>query len=479
MLARHLAVLNQKLVDLAAGVITRLAVTMPPRHGKSSLTSETFPAWYLGTFPDQRVILASYEAEFAAEWGLKAKNAFDRFMGPLTGLSTVKNRGGGFRWDIAGRQGSMRTAGVRGPITGKGADLLIVDDPVKNQEEANSPSYRLKAWDWWRSTAYTRLEPGGKAMIIQTRWHEEDLLGLILKESVEETGENWDVVNFPAVSESQDIIGRLPGDPLWPERYPLARLEKIRAVVGPYWWSALYQQRPAPLEGGLFKQNWFRYHVPGDGTNPSGIRFLTVDLATSLKTSADFTVIACWTLLPVHPWRLMLVDVRRGRFEGPDIVPEIKSMMHKHNCRFAAIESTGMQLSTLQYAQRAGLPVRELNPTKQEWLPKDKYTRALAASPFFESGRVTFERGAHWLTELESELLTFPSTAHDDQVDAVSYGCLLAEEMARSGAAPVRSSSTQVSPDGPPRELVENQRRAGGRGVYSRARNGLDGLIPK
>ena len=212
---------------------------MPPRHGKSELISRYLPAWFVGTFPDRKVILVTSEADFAADWGRQARAALEENAG-LFGVAIDQESRAANRWNIKGREGGMRTAGVGGPITGKGADLLIVDDTIKNAEEAVSETYRDKNWDWWQTTAYTRLEPEGAAIVVHSRWHTDDLIGRILKESKEQ----WRVINLPALAEENDPLGRQPGEALWPERFPKAALENIRDNQALYWWSALYQQRP-------------------------------------------------------------------------------------------------------------------------------------------------------------------------------------------------------------------------------------------
>lgn len=207
-LAPHLALLNRFLLDLAGGAVTRLLVTMPPRHGKSMFTSQYFPAWYLGTFPDDRVILASYEADFAAEWGGKVRDLMGEYGPSLFGLDVNPATTASARWDLKGHLGGMKTAGVGGPITGKGADLLVIDDPIKNSEEAGSEVRRGAIWDWYRSTARTRLEPGGRVLLIQTRWHCDDLAGRIL-ESAAESGEPWVVLKVPALSDGPDVYAEV------------------------------------------------------------------------------------------------------------------------------------------------------------------------------------------------------------------------------------------------------------------------------
>jgi hypothetical protein len=251
---------------VAIGSVKRLLITMPPRHGKSEFASKYFPAWYLGTFPDRRVILTSYEADFAMTWGRKVRDLLHEFGPAVFGVSVRSDSTAANRWGIEDNTGGMDTAGVGGPITGKGAHLLIIDDPVKNAEEAASETMRNKAWDWYVSTAYTRLEPAGAVILIQTRWHSDDLAGRILAHAAE-TGERWDVVNLPAMAEEGDVLGRESGEPLWPERFDLDALERIRATLGGYYFAALYQQRPGPPDGAMFKTAWL---VPFVDAAPAG-----------------------------------------------------------------------------------------------------------------------------------------------------------------------------------------------------------------
>jgi hypothetical protein len=240
--------LNRKLVGVALGEIPRLLVTMPPRHGKSSLCSHYFPAWYLGNYPGLNVILASYEADFAASWGRRARDVLEEHGPPVFGVRVSRDSSAANRWEIAGHGGGMMTAGVGGPLTGKEANVIILDDPVKNDQEANSPTYREHLWEWYRATLYTRLEPGGAIILIQTRWNQDDLAGRLLQE-MEDGGERWDVLRFPALAEDNNPLGREPGEPLWPQRFNKKRLQEIRRTISSYWWAALYQQRPAPAPG--------------------------------------------------------------------------------------------------------------------------------------------------------------------------------------------------------------------------------------
>lgn len=240
--APHLQLLSRKLVDMVAGRSKRLIVTMPPRHGKSEIVSKWTPAWFLENWPWKRVILASYEADFAASWGRKVRGVLIEHSDELT-VKLDMQTAAASHW-LTHMGGGMSTAGVGGPITGKGADLLVIDDAIKNSQEANSYTIREKLWEWWQTTARTRLEPGGGIVVMFTRWHEDDLVGRLI-DQMKIGGESWEVINFPAIAEEHDVLGRKPGDALWPMRYPIEELLKIKASLGIKAWNALYQQTPS------------------------------------------------------------------------------------------------------------------------------------------------------------------------------------------------------------------------------------------
>ena len=461
----HLALLNLKLTQVAAGTISRLLICMPPRHGKSEFASKYFPAWYLGTFPDRRIILASYESDFAAQWGRKVRDLLTEYGEAFFGVGVRTDSSAADRWDLEGHEGGMSTAGVGGPLTGKGAHLLIIDDPVKNAEEAVSPTMQAKAWDWYVSTAYTRLEPGAAVILIQTRWHAEDLAGKVLA-SAKRTGEAWDVLNLPALAEDDDPLGRKPGEALWPARYSAGRLLEIKrtqddpaAALVRHWFDALYQQRPVPAEGGIFKKAWLRYWEPaskGEYYRLTGgeltrtvkardcRRFGVMDLAFSLKSSADYTVILAWAVTPDAD--LILLDCFRDRIDGPALVPQLEKMMLRHGLDYVGVEDVQGQTLMIQEARRKGLTVRSLHPDK------DKVTRAIPASIRMEAGQVYLPRSAPWLAELETELLTFPNGSHDDMVDCLAYACL---EVSRRGGSETESREMKIA-----RERLEAEAEA-------------------
>lgn len=418
-------------------------VFMPPRHGKSELISRFFPAWFLGSYPNKRIILASYEQGFAASWGRKARDVIEEWGQPVFGVEINRRSSSASWWDLSGYAGGMVAAGMNAGVTGKGADVLIIDDPVKDGQEASSKLMRDRAADWYASTSYTRLEPQGAVVLTMTRWNEDDLAGRLLTE-MKNGGEQWEIINLPAICEDPTLpieqeMGRSLGDALWPKRFGVDRLDEIRRTVGPYWWAALYQQRPAPQGGSMFKRDQFVYfdvlpaaeeqdkldeeygeayviHKAGGDKRVAASklrRFCTVDLAASVKTTADYTVVSTWGVTKEK--ELLLLDVQKQRIEGPDQVNLIKKVFLTWKPSYVAIERTAYQLVLVQQLRREGLPIRELVADK------DKVARAMAAAVHLEGGMIAWPRLATWLYEWEQELELFPNAAHDDQVDTLSY----------------------------------------------------------
>lgn len=426
---RHLMLLNEKLLDIAEGRINRLYVAMPYRHGKSLMCSTYFPAWFLNRYPDKRVILASYGDDFAMKWGRDVRNLIENNEHKLK-IRVSKGSSAADRWDIDGHKGGMKTAGVGGQLTGLGAHLFVLDDPTKDMAEANSATIRDQKWDWWRTVAHSRLEPGGAVVIVSTRWHEDDLPGRILKEE----GDRWTVLNLPALAESEDdALGRKPGEALCPERYDEKSLATIRETIGNQAFSAGYQQRPQPEGGGAFKRADFRYwsapaaaektyhlHDP-DGTilvpQSECWRFITMDLALTKRTTSDYTTAGVWDVAPwLEPSRLILVHMERVRLEGAEHVDLAVKLWQQWKPGFIGIEEAMQGSMTMAFARRQGVIVRGLKHKS-----KDKPFRAKDAELLVENHRVYFPKKATWLADFEHELLLFPSGTHDDQVDVFAY----------------------------------------------------------
>lgn len=429
--------LNDYLMRVVRGDIDRLMITMPPRHGKSLFTSLYFVAWFLNKFFDKRVILCSYGDDFAAEWGRKVRDLI-RTHADMLQIRVNEASKAADRWDIEGHRGGMKTAGVGGQITGRGAHLLIIDDPVKDAEDANSQVIRDKKWDWWRTTAQSRLEPKGAVIVIQTRWHEDDLAGRLLREEgLAVDGGRWTLLNLPALAEEDDDLGRVPGAALCPERYD----EKYFAMltgpngIGNAAFSALYQQRPQPEGGGFFKKQDFQYwtqnkdeegftyllHHAKEGvirtTQEACWRFITMDLAMTTRNSSDWTVAAVWDVLNLPKTsHLILRHVHRERIEGAEHVELVKKLWKQWSPSFIGIEEAVTGSTTLAYSQRAGVVVRPLQHNS-----KDKAFRAKDAALLCENHRVFFPKHAAFLANWEHELLLFPSGTHDDQVDTFAY----------------------------------------------------------
>lgn len=446
--APHLLLLNYVLMAAAAGEkwASRVIIEMPPRHGKSEFVSGYFPAWYLGLYPDRKCVLASYEAGLASTWGQRNRDLLEAY-GSLFGVKVRQDSQAKNDWKIAKRKGGMFTTGMGGALTGRGAHLAIIDDPVKNAAEALSETFRERNKEWYKSTLRTRMEPNGAIVVIQTRWHEDDLAGWLQKTFPDE----WLVISLPAVAEKDEDL-RLPddpdqehwtrkaGEPLWPWRYDLEALERTRDDLGGidgHWWTALYQQRPAPIGGGILKPDQFRrFRVVEDGyllDTPAGPRlvskndlpkFAVMDLATSIKTQADYTVLGVFGLnFP----DLLILDVLRRRMEGPDL-PKIAARVYEaYKPAYFAVEQVGFQLSTVQDMRRGAAwekPPRPSLPVKGLLPEGDKVTRALSLAAAMSGAHIYIPENSPWEATLVAEMALFPKGAHDDQVDVLSYAAL-------------------------------------------------------
>lgn len=411
----HLLFLNRKLVDVAAGRIKRLIVSMPPRHGKSELVSRYFPAWFLGTFPDKRIMLVSYEADFAATWGRKARDLLEEHGPSLFGIRVSGKSSAANRWDIEGHEGGMVTAGVNGPITGKGADIGIIDDPVKNDQEAMSVTYQERTYEWYKSTFRTRIQRDGAIILIMTRWHENDLAGKLLA-AQEEDGEKWEVVNLPAMAEDDDPLGREFGQPLCPDLFSKEALESIKKAVGSYWWASLYQQRPSPVEGGIFKRNWWQYYrsVPD--------RFDEIiqswDMTFKDTKTADFVVGQVWGRKGANKY---LLDQVRDRMDFPATIQAVRTLSAKWpqaKVKLVEDKANGPAVIATLKKEISGLIPVEPQGSKE--------SRAWAVSPEVEAGNVYLPDPsiAPWVHDFIEECAAFPNSANDDQVDAMSQALI-------------------------------------------------------
>ena len=405
---RHIKHLEKIAEKLTFGKGLRYIIEVPPRYGKSVMFSVILPSFYVVNNPDKKILLSSYAYDLAGDFAYKVRTLLKNNRLANFTMEKLDN------WETV-EGGGLFSAGVGGSITGKGASLLILDDPIKNMEEARSKHIRDKVYEWFNSTFLTRAEPEANIVVIQTRWHSDDLVGRLIKEKKE----NWVVIKFPAFAEKGDILGRTVGECLWPERFSQEESENKKKAIGSYVWNALYQQNPVSEEVSIFKSSYFRYYEYKDGMyylEDRAIRdfdfiFGTADLAVQEKEMNDYTVIGIWG---VKGDRILLLDRIRERLQAGEILRTFQALYMRWIPNIFYIESFGFQLSIVQQLLDRNLPV------SASYLKGDKFAKALAVIPFFEAGRVYFNRQAVYLLELEEELLIFPSGDHDDQVDMIS-----------------------------------------------------------
>lgn len=392
---------------MESGEIDRLMVTMPPRHGKSELVSRRFPAWFLGRNPDAAIIAASYNAELAADFGRKVREIIQsdavRRVFPhleLRGDNKAADRFG------TTEGGEYFAVGVGGATTGRGADVFLIDDPVKNREDADSEAKRRAAKDWYRSTAYTRLMPGGRIVMVLTRWNEGDLAGWQLEEMAA-GGDQWHRIDMPAINEA--------GEALWPQRYPLSVLSRIRRAVGPRDWSALYQQRPAPESGDYFRREWLR-PVPSLPPRDSLRVYGASDYAVT-SDGGDYTVHVVVGMDPAG--RLWLLDLWRGQSASDVWVDAFCDLVRRWK-PIGWAEETGQIRSGVgpwldrRMRERQAFVARRQFPTRG-----DKAVRAQSIRGRMALDGLHILAAAPWRADFEAELMNFPAGKHDDQVDAL------------------------------------------------------------
>ena len=406
------------------GEIDRLMINMPPRHGKSELASRRFPAWFMGRNPGKSVIAASYNSDLASDFGRQVRNVVSSpeyaqlFETRLSEDSRAANR-----WNTDAGGGYV-AAGVGTAITGRGADVLLIDDPLKDREEADSELQRNKVWDWYTSTAYTRLAPGGRIVVIQTRWHADDLSGRLLADEAR-GGDTWEVLNLPAINDD--------GHALWPEFYPLETLERYRKVLPSRDWSALYQQRPTPEEGDYFKREWFTFY----DKLPDPLRYYGAsDYAVTAK-GGDYTVhVVCGV---DHQDNIYVVDLWRGQAESNVWVDKFIDMVAKYK--------------PLNWAEEQGQIIKSLGPfidqrmrerrtyCRREQMSSvaDKPTRCRSFQARAAMGKVRIPHAAPWVSEFMAEVIPFPTGRHDDQVDALGLIGRMLDTMV--GGRPVQAST--------------------------------------
>lgn len=410
--------LDRFLQDVADKKSPRLIITMPPRSGKSELVSRRFPAFALGRNPELQIIATSYSSDLSQRFNRDVQRViddekyFDLFPNTRLSNSRVRtdSRGSYIRtsdlFEIVGHAGAYRSCGVGGGITGQGADILIIDDPIKDRAQAGSKTIRDSIWDWYTSTAYTRLSPGGGVIVMATRWHTDDLIGRLIQRMGE--GDTFRIVNYPAIAE-HDELHRKAGEALHPERYPLSTLLQIQKTIGSRDWEALYQQHPVPDGGALFKLEWFRRWTATSLPPEFDHTLMSWDMTFKDSKNSDYVVGQVWGKKGPN---FYLLDQVRGQWDF------VKT---KEMVRVLAQKWPRVVRKLVEDKANGSAVISELKSTVSGFVPitptESKEARASSVTPYFEAGNVFIpeDTEAPWVPHYVSELLEFPAGSHDDQ----------------------------------------------------------------
>lgn len=406
----HLTTLDRAVMDTLRGKdgVRRLLVMMPPRMGKSELASGHLPHWYVGLYPNRNVILASYAAAVASVFGRRNRDMMSVWGPRLFGKRVSDRVQAAGEWELDGHRGGMLAKGIGGDMTGRGMHLGIVDDPIKNAEEAGSRIVRDSVWDWYTSTFYTRLEPNGVVIVIQTRWHIDDLAGRLMRDAAD-GGEQWRVVKFPALNDA--------GESLWPERWSAERLVEIKRAIGSYYWSALYQQEPIPEGGRVFRREHFEIvdGIPAQARR--AVRFWDTASAET-GSSGDWSA---GGLMVEHQGTYYIADVQHGQWS-----PAVRHRLIEETAKSDKSRWQDYQLWIEQEPGNSGKTVGHIMRNdfakygaRTEVPTNNKVVRARPLQAQAEIGNVKIVRGA-WNARFLDELTAFPDGLHDDQVDCVS-----------------------------------------------------------
>lgn len=415
----HLDAIVHKLDRVACGESRRLLINLPPRNGKSKTVSVAWVAWMLGRDPTLNFVCVSYSNELSGKLARDCQSIMQAswYREIFPGTQIAKSRSASHDFETTRGGGRLATS-VTGTLTGRGGDIIILDDVIK-PEEANSETTRNFVNDWYRSTLASRLndKASGAIICVMQRLHENDLSGVLIEQG------GWDHLSLPAIaSEDQSIIParggvhrRRMGDVLHPEREPLEVLAELRASMGSHAFEAQYPQQPMPAEGNLFRADWLKTYAPGLGEGPRGTIIQSWDTAIKAGASNDYSVCITARLIgrEIH-----IIDVWRGRVEFPDLLRMTIELAQRYRASTLMIEdkASGQQLlQALRAQSHRGVPIPIGRGPEQ-----DKYSRAAGVSSMIEAGQVFLPEKAHWLDDFRKELLAFPNSRHNDQVDALA-----------------------------------------------------------
>lgn len=406
----HHKVMAEKFNKLATGEIKRLIVNMPPRHTKSEFASFLLPSWLMGLNPKLKIIQATHTGELAVRFGRKVRNLMNSadYSQVFPEVQLRQDSSAAGRWEThAG--GEYFAAGVGGAITGRGADLMIIDDP-HSEQDALSPAALENAYEWYTSGPRQRLQPGGSIVIVMTRWSEIDLTGKLLKQQARDVlADQWEVVEFPALLDDDKV--------LWPEFWKKEELLKVKASLSVGKWEAQWQQNPTSETTAILKREWWQEWKKED-IPPLSYVMQSYDTAFSKKTNADFSAITTWGVFYPEeggPPNIILCDARRGRWDFPDL-RRIAMEEYEYwdpECVLIEAKATGMPLT--QELRSMGIPVQNYSPSRGN----DKYTRVNSIAPLLESGLV-WAPDTRWAEEVIEECAAFPVGENDDFVDTVT-----------------------------------------------------------
>lgn len=401
------AALDQFLADMAEGKRPVLVLGAPPQHGKSDIVSRYLPAYAFGQYPDMRTAGLSYGSDLASDMNRDVQRIMlsEEYAVLFPGSALNKKRAvvvdveakrNSETFEIVGRKGSYVAQGVGGPLTGKKVDLGIIDDPIKNSKEALSQTVKDGVWNWYVSTFLTRLSKNSGQIIMATRWATDDLSGKVIK-------------NNPRAKEMAFKAIGDDGRALVPDLHPVDKLLETKAILGDYFWSAMYQQSPIALGGNFFKADWWRYYQ----TEPKvKWRAIYGDTAQKTKDASDYSVFQLWG--ETMEGQAILLDQIRGKWEAPELLTQARAFWNKHRgsrVRAFKIEDKVSGTGLIQTLKREGVPVVPIQRAV------DKITRAMDAAPMIQSGNVLLPQDAPWLSDYLAEFATFPNGTHDDQVD--------------------------------------------------------------
>ena len=414
---RHHEIMAEAFERVARGELKRLIINMPPRHTKSEFASYLLPAWFLGKFPTKKVIQTSHTAELATDFGRKVRNLVDsetyKSIFPNVALQSDSKAAG--RWNTS-HGGTYFAIGVGGAVTGKGADLLIIDDPHSEQEailaEVNPEIYD-KVHEWYSSGPRQRLQPGGSIVVVMTRWSKRDLTAQVVKSSVQRCGEEWEVIELPAILPS--------GNPLWPQFWSLEELTALKEELPVHKWMAQYMQAPTGAEGALIKREWWK---EWEHDKPPRCDYIiqSWDTAFNKGTRNDFS--ACITLGIFHPEdephpQIILLDAFKERMEFPELKAKALELYKEYEPDCCIIEAKAAGTPLLQELRSIGIPLQDYTPVRGN----DKITRVNAVADLFASGMVWAPQ-TRWAEEVIEEFASFPQGEHDDLVDSMTQALL-------------------------------------------------------